>query len=132
MSSRECVFTVCVGRSSAGFRVQLEMDTANHMGLLLTPPPSPPHLSIQSTDINTDLYSFTRRELQHGEREEREGSERTGKDRAYQIAVFLGLLFVLFCFWFCRIHSGKQRQFETKGPFSEQLSFVIINHLCTK
>lgn len=111
-SNTKCVFTVRVGRSSDGFKVQLEMDAGHHMGL-------PPHLIIQGTDINTDLYSFPRCELQRGERREKgqKGQERTERIRSPRL---LWLLFVLCCFWFCNICSGKQRQFETKGPFSKQ------------
>lgn len=62
---------------SVGRRAKLEMDTANHVGIPLMPPTLPPSLlSIQSTDINTDLYSFTRYGLHH-----RPGREKGQEER---------------------------------------------------
>lgn len=76
--------------------VQSSTDIVNHMGLLLIPPPTqpppppipipPPYLSIQSADINTDVYSFTASEASAC-KETSDGSEGTGKDTADQIVV---------------------------------------------
>lgn len=100
----KCVFTVCVGRSSNEFRVQLDMDTVHYMGLILTPPPSTSYYSEHRHQHRSLFIHLVWAVAQRGERE---GSERTGKDRVYQIALVPWLLFVLFCFWFCNICSGK-------------------------
>lgn len=64
-----CPFLLSVDK-----RVKLEMDTTNHVGIPLmlalsplspSPAPSPSLLNIHGTDINTDLYSFTRCGLHH-------------------------------------------------------------------
>lgn len=120
-NTQVCVYCMC----RQEFRVQLEMDTANHMGLLLNLPPSPlspsppPYLSIQSADINTDLYSFAQCELQHGERREKgqKGQERTERIR---LSWLLGCCLLMLCFSFCYIRSGKQRQTKRGRPFSKQ------------
>lgn len=79
-------------------------------------PSLPLHILVfRAQTSTTDLYSFTQCELQRGGRREKgqKGQERTEHIRS---PWFLWLLFVLFCFWFCYIRPGKQRQFETKGP----------------
>lgn len=105
-SVRMCVYCKC----RLEFRVQLEMDTVNHVGLLLIPPPTrptppapplpppPPYLSIQSTDINTDLYSFAACELQPAKRREtgQKGQERTERIRLSRLSAFCLLPFC-FC-----------------------------------
>lgn len=104
-----CVFTVCVGRSSEfNWRWTRPITWVS----LTPPPPLPSPLSIQSTDINTDLYSFAQCERQQGERREK-GSGRTGRDRVYQIVLARGLLFALGVFSAVYICYGELRQLET-------------------
>lgn len=112
----ECVFTVCVGRSSE-FNWRWTRPITWASSLTRLPPLSPPpYLSIQSADINTDLYSFTQCEFQHGQRREKgqKGQERTERIR---LSWLLGCL-LTFCFvTFAPESRGSLRQ---KGPFSKQ------------
>lgn len=104
--SKQCT-SLCL--PSVGRRVKLEMDTANHVGLPLmlpfsplspSPAPSLSPLDIHSTDINTDLYSFTRCGLHHRPGRGK-GQEGRGKTERIRLSRPLG---------FCYLHPGKRRQ----------------------
>lgn len=94
----KCVFTVCAGRSSAGFRVKPEVDTANHTRLPLTPPLS--RLSYYSGRRHQHWSLFIRSAWAPSRSEEREGSERTER---VSLSRLFGFCLLLLCFWFCSI-----------------------------
>lgn len=114
----KCVFTVCVGRSSNEFRVQLGMDTVHHMGLILTPPPSTSYYSEHRHQHRSLFIHLVWAAARRGEREKgQKGQERTERIRS---PWFLGFCLCCSVFGFAIFAPEKWRQFETKGPFSKQ------------
>lgn len=112
------------------FRVQLETDTADHMGLLLNLHPPPPYLPLHvlvfraQTSTQISIHSLSASSsMQRGERRVRK--DRKGRSVSDCLGSF-GCCLLVFCCWFCCIYSriiiseGEEGR-RNCSPFSSRL-----------